>query len=88
MRGLCEDWLKLMCAEVMGIAEFDETAFRERVDHISVHDGTKLTFHLTDGRTETRRWPEKRASHKCPEHQKEHMREVMRDKWTPERRPP
>ena len=86
VKGLREDWLKAMCAEVMGVAEFDDVAFRAQIDHISVHDGTNLTFHFSDGRTETRQWKERRASHKCPEHQKEHMREVMKRKWTPERR--
>ena len=86
VKGLREDWLKDLCAEIMEINEFDDAAFRKQIDHIDVHDGTELTFHFTDARTEVRQWREKRASHKCSEQQKEHMREVMKKKWNLERR--
>lgn len=86
VRGLREDWLKELCAEVMEIDAFSDEAFREQINHIDVHDGTELTFCFKDGRKVVREWTRKRASHKCSEHQKEHMREVMKKKWTSERR--
>lgn len=86
VKGLREDWLKELTAEVLGLEAFDGTVFLDRIDHIDVKDGKTLTFLFKDGHTEVREWKYRRAGHKCSEAQKEHMRQIMKKKWTPERR--
>ena len=75
-----------MIAEVMGTDSFDEDAMTDKIGSILVK-GDDLVFLFNDGREETRTWVKpKRRGHKCSEAQKEHMRQVMKGKWTPERR--
>lgn len=59
-----------VCAEVLGLDEFDAEVFLEKIDHIEVPERYKLEFHMANGGTVTR---------DCPNtgHQ---------DCWTPERR--
>ena len=59
-----------VCTEVLGLDEFDEAIFLEKVDHIDVPERYTLEFHMADGRVVTKA---------CPNtgHQ---------DCWTPERR--
>ena len=85
-RGLREDVLKEMTADVLGLGAFDAQAFLERIDYISVSQSWLLTYHFTDGSIQTRQWTMRRASHKCSEAQKAHMSEIMKAKWTPERK--
>ena len=40
-----------MAAEIMDTDDFDETAFNERVDHITADPGETITLHFKDGRT-------------------------------------
>ena len=85
-RGLREDALEVMAAEVLEIPEFDPQFFLDHVDRISVSQSWLLTFYLKDGRCVTRQWTLRRAGHKCSEEQKAYMSEVMKSKWTPEHR--
>jgi site-specific DNA recombinase len=85
-RGLREDALEVMAAEVLEIPEFDPQFFLDHVDRISVSQSWLLTFYLKDGRCVTRQWTMRRAGHKCSEEQKAYMSEVMKSKWTPEHR--
>ena len=85
-KGLREDWLKDMCAEVMGTETFSATDFSSRIDHIDVSPDTELTFIFTNGDRTSRLWPKKKKGHKASEHQKEVMREHMKKRWTPEYR--
>lgn len=85
-KGLREDWLKDMCAEVMGTETFSATDFSSRIDHIDVSPDTELTFIFTNGDKTSRLWPKKKKGHKASEHQKEVMREHMKKRWTPEYR--
>lgn len=48
--------LENICAEVLGIPEFDEDAFLRDIDWIEVLKQHMLTFHMTDGRLVTRQW--------------------------------
>lgn len=84
--SLREDALMNMIADVMRTESFDEDAVTEKLDSILVL-GDTLIFRFSDGREETRTWVKpKRKGYKCSEAQKEHMRQVMKEKWTPERR--
>lgn len=84
--GMREERLQALASEVLGLNEFDAAAFSEQIDHIDVLPGMELEFHFKDGRKETRSYDTTRVSHPCSESQKNHMREVMKKKWTPERR--
>lgn len=57
--SLREDFLKPFIAEVMGTAEFDEEAFKERMDYIAVLPSRRLEFHFKDGRITSRIWERK-----------------------------
>ena len=59
-----------VCAEVLGLDEFDEEVFLEKVDHVEVPKRYTLEFHMADGGTVTR----------------ECLNTGHRDCWTPERR--
>ncbi len=75
-----------MTAEVLGLDAFDDETVMERIGSILV-DGNTLVFRLKDGREERRTWVKpKRTGHKHTEAEKEHMRQVMKGKWTPEKK--
>jgi site-specific DNA recombinase len=44
-----EDTLKAICAKVLGLSEFDEAAFTENIEKITVSPGGHLTFAFKDG---------------------------------------
>ena len=48
--------LKLMICGVLGISEFDESVFLEKIDRIIVNAPDRLTFVMKDGNTEDRIW--------------------------------
>ena len=83
---LREDVLMSMIADVMGTETFNEDAVTEQLDSILVQ-GNELVFRFSDGHEETRTWVKpKRRSHKHTEEYKEHMRRLMKERWTPERK--
>ena len=78
--------LKDMVCGVLGLDEFSEERMDTALEKITV-DGNTLTFWFLDGHTEEREYvkPKKRGVPHTEEH-KEHMRQVMKEKWTPEKR--
>jgi DNA invertase Pin-like site-specific DNA recombinase len=85
-QGLREDFLKTQLADVLGMEDWDDTTFSDKVDHINI-DGYQLYIVGTDGTTISMTFdPPKRGGRHCSEEQKEHMRKVMKEKWTPERK--
>lgn len=71
VKGLRDDLLRDMTTEVLGLAEFDEDIFLERIDRITVRDGIHLTFHFTDVGTAEREYTFKRDSHPWTEVQRQ-----------------
>ena len=71
VKGLRDDFLRDMTAEVLDLAEFDEDVFLEKIDRITVRDGTHLTFHFTDGDTDERDYTFKRDSKPWSEEQRQ-----------------
>ena len=55
-KSIPEKKLKTVCAEVLGIDEFDEDVFTERVEQITVIGDDTLEFHFTDGSTLRKAW--------------------------------
>jgi DNA invertase Pin-like site-specific DNA recombinase len=83
--GLREDVLKKQIAEVMGIPEYDADLFKNQIPVIYVKDKDLLEFHFKDGRVETTQYapPEKTFTPRSEE-SREHMRQLMKERWTPE----
>ena len=79
---LREDALQSMATKVLGLDAFDDSTVMERLDTILV-DGNTLAFRFKDGREEHRIWVRpKRPGNKHSEEEKEHMRQMMKERWT------
>ena len=76
-----EETLMAICAEAMGRDEFEETAFREQIACIHITAPYHLSIHFFDGHTFEAQWENKRKMPKHSEKRKQHMREVMIQKW-------
>ena len=76
-----EETLMALCAEAMGLDEFEETAFREQIACIHITAPYHLSIHFFDGHTFEAQWENKRKMPKHSEKRKQHMREVMIQKW-------
>ena len=70
--------LKACCAEVLGLDEFDDEVFAERVERIDVPDGGILVFHFYGGTEVTKEW-ESSAKKDCwTDEYKDRQREWVR----------
>ena len=76
-----EETLMALCAEAMGLDEVEETAFREQIACIHITAPFHLSIHFFDGHTFEAQWENKRKMPKHSEERKQHMREVMIQKW-------
>lgn len=79
--GLEENLLKSISADVLGIDEFDEAAFTDKVDHITVVSNEELIFHLKDGSEVTRQWQFKRRQPAWSEERKQRQSKKMKQVW-------
>ena len=69
-KSIPEKKLKAVCAEALGLNEFDETQFLERVRQITVIGDDTLEFYFTDGTVLQKKWKSTAKT----------------DRWTVERR--
>ena len=76
-----EETLTALCAKAMGMTAFDETAFRVQIACIHITAPFHLSVHFFDGHTFDAQWENKRKMPKHSEERKQHMREVMIEKW-------
>ena len=81
-----EDILKELAAEVLGLTEFDEAIFSERIDHIDITSGGHVTFIFTDGNTRAMTYNTKRRMPKWTEDRKKKQSDAIRAAFTEERR--
>ena len=70
-----------LCAEAMGVNGFDETAFREQIACIHITAPFRLALRFFDGHIIETEWQNKRKMPKHSDERKQHMREVMIQKW-------
>lgn len=83
-KGLREDFLKPQLAEALGMEEWNDESFAEKVEHIDI-DGYMLDIVGKDGSVTSMNFkPPERGGIHCSEKQKEHMRKLMKERWTPE----
>lgn len=76
-----EETLAELCAKAMGIPTFDEMAFREQIACIHITAPFRLSVYFFDGHTFDAQWENKRKMPRHSEERKQHMREVMIEKW-------
>jgi len=76
-----EPTLLSICCEVLGIAEFDERVFAERVSGIRVTAPNELLFTLADGRTVTKVWKDRSRKESWTDEMKEAARQRSKKKW-------
>jgi len=76
-----EPTLISVCCDVLGIAEFDERVFTERISGIRVTAPNELLFLLADGHTETRAWKDRSRSDSWTDEMKEAARQRAAQKW-------
>ena len=76
-----EETLMGLCTAAMGMTAFDEAAFREQIACIHITAPFQLSIHFFDGHTFHTQWENKRKMPKHSEERKQHMREVMIEKW-------
>ena len=80
-RGYRDDDVKAAVAEMMGLAQFDEAAFRSQIDHLSVSPAFVMTAHFKDGHTTTHQFSEKvKQPRWTAEHRAHFMEAVQRRK--------
>ena len=83
---LREDALQTLTADVLGLDVFDGDAVTAQIESILVQ-GITLVFRFLDDHEEQRVWVKpKKASRRRTEGEREHMSQIMRERWTPERR--
>ena len=71
--------LKACCAEVLGLDEFDDEVFAERVERIDVQDGGILVFHFYDGSEVTKEWKSTAKQDCWTDEYKDRQREWVRN---------
>ena len=86
VRGIRDDRLREVSAEVLGLPAFDEAAFLERVDRIEVDAGTVVTFILKDGSKVERKWDTRRPPSKWSEERRARFEAQPKRTYSPERR--
>ena len=77
-----EPTLMTVCCDVLGIAEFDEWVFTERISGIRITAPNELLFLLADGHTETRAWKDRSRR----ESWTDEMKETARQRYAQKRR--
>ena len=84
---LPEETAKRFIADAAGTPEFDADAFHDKIEAIYMTNTYEATIHMKDGSKIVRTWePLKRRGHKHTEEYKEHMRQLMKERWTDERK--
>ena len=86
VRGIREEVLEEISARLLGIADFDGDAFRERVDHIDAFPGGRLEFFFTDGSLQQAGYSTKRKGKPWTDEQRAKFSESVKKSYTPERR--
>ncbi|MDD3059233.1 MAG: recombinase family protein, partial [Sphaerochaeta sp.] len=77
-----EDTLKAVCAEILGLAEYDAAILTASVESIEVPEDNRLLYHLKDGRVVERAWVDRsRAASWQPD-----MKEAARQRMLKQRR--
>jgi site-specific DNA recombinase len=81
-----EDTLIRLCNEILGLENFDEDVFKERIQYIEISPGGIARFVFTDGHTVEKTYSTKKRMPGWSEESREIRLKAIRDSYTPERR--
>lgn len=84
--GIKEPDLKQIFAKLLETEDFDENAFRDQIERITVQPGGQLDVSFINGRVERVEYSTKRTTHSWSEEQRAKMTEVLKNAYPPERR--
>jgi DNA invertase Pin-like site-specific DNA recombinase len=87
MKLIPEPALKAACADVLGLDEFDDNAFAERVERITAYEGNLLVFLMRDGAEVSKVWEWKstaRTDWWTTEARQAHSEHLKKRVYTPE----
>ena len=85
-KGIRDEELRQVSAEVLGLETFDETVFLEQVDHIDVNAEMILTYVFKDGHTVERKWDTKRHMPKWSAERRAQFESQPKRTYSPEQR--
>ena len=72
---------------MLGISEFDEATFKEKIDRIDVLSASEIVFCFKNGKTVSRTWEQpKRVGKPWTEEQRAKFKKSIQKSYTPERR--
>jgi len=77
-KGLHESDIREAVAGMMLLPAFDEEAFRQEIDHLSVNADLLMTAHFRDGHTATHQFSGKKKQPKWTKEQRQHFNEATR----------
>lgn len=78
--------LKRLSAEALGIDEFDAAVFTEKIDHVEIAPGGRITFFFKDGSSHAAEYDTSRKMPKWSEERRITQSQAIRDAFTEERR--
>lgn len=81
--GIKQSTMETLVSEVLGLDTFSEERMDAQIEKAVIKDGT-VTFHFKDGHTECQSYEEKKRGAPHTEEYKQHMRQLMKERWTPE----
>ncbi len=82
--GMREDTLKPLLAKAVCGGDWDDDVFKIKVDHINAYEGGEMEIVLKDDTIKRAVYAQPKRAKSCSEEQKEHMRQIMLERWTPE----
>jgi hypothetical protein len=87
MKLIPEPALKAACADVLGLDEFDDNTFAERVEQITAYEGNLLVFLMRDGTEVSKVWEWKSTARThwwTAEARRAHSEQLKKRVYTPE----
>ena len=81
-----EDTLRELSAKALGLEEFDEELFKEKIDHITIAPGGHITFCFCDGHEVSLTYSTKRRMPGWTEERRQRQTEAIKASFTEERR--
>ena len=81
-----EDTLRELSAKALGLEEFDEELFKEKIDHITIAPGGHITFCFYDGHEVSLTYSTKRRMPGWTEERRQRQTEAIKASFTEERR--
>ena len=82
-KQLPEETLIALCNDVLGLAEFNEQIFINKVSQIRILDNNRVQFLHSNGKTEERTWKDRSRSESWTDEMKEVARQRTLQRYAP-----